>query len=177
MDIPALERELCRLPLAQYAFFPTDALVFSSRVRAVCEQECPRYGKTWSCPPAVGDLQVCIDRCRSYPQGLLIVSLGETKDASDFEKALKTRPTHEALTRQVAELLKKQGAAPFVLSAQSCDLCESCTCPDAPCRHPEQMFPCVESHGIVVPALAEKSGIDLSYGNNVIAWVSLLLFF
>ena len=93
-----------------------------------------------------------------------------------MEETLATRPAHEAVTRQVRQLLLEQGVRPYVLSTESCATCEKCTYPDAPCRHPEQMFPCVESHGIVVTALAERFGVEYQYGNNVVTWFSLLLY-
>ena len=62
MDRSALEQKLAELPIAQYLFFRTDELEFSPRIRTVCEQECPRFGKTWACPPAVGAEEAC--KCR-----------------------------------------------------------------------------------------------------------------
>lgn len=53
MDRAWLEARLCELPLYQYAFIRTSELCFSERVRWICEHECPMYGKTWACPPAV----------------------------------------------------------------------------------------------------------------------------
>lgn len=176
MNRTALEAQLAELPIAQYAFFPTDALEFSRRIRAVCEQECPRYGKTWACPPAVGTVAECRERCLAYPEGLLISTLTEVEDIADMRQTLATRPDHEAVTRKVAALLKSQGLEVMGLSTDSCAVCDQCAYPNAPCRHPEQMFPCVESHGIVATALAERYGIEYQYGGNVVTWFSILLF-
>ena len=44
MDRALLERQLAELPIAQYAFFATEELEFSARIRTVCETECPRCG-------------------------------------------------------------------------------------------------------------------------------------
>lgn len=176
MDRSALEQKLAELPIAQYLFFHTDELEFSPRIRTVCEQECPRFGKTWACPPAVGAYEACKRRCLSYPEGLLIISLAETADISDLDETLKTRSGHETLTHQVADLLQEQGLELLVLSTESCAICDKCTYPHAPCRHPDEMFPCVESHGIIVTALADKFGIDYQYGGNIVTWFSLLLF-
>ena len=38
------------------------------------------------------------------------------------------------------------------------------------------MLPCVESHGILVTALAERYGIDFLAGGNLVTWYSLLLY-
>ncbi len=176
MNREAFEAALAELPVAQYIFFPTKELEFSDRVRTVCRQECPRYGKSWACPPAVGTVEECRARCLSYPEGLLFSTLTEVQDISDMEQTLATRPAHEAVTHKVAGLLRAQGVEVYGLSSESCAICPQCSYPDAPCRHPDKMFPCVESHGIVVTALAEKYGIEYQYGNNVVTWFSLLLF-
>ena len=175
MDRPALEARLAQLPIAQYAFFRPQDLPFSDRVRAVCEQECPRYGKSWSCPPAVGSVESCKARCLSYDEGLVIVTLAEVADPADMAQGLATLPAHEAVTRTVAAHLREQGCSVLPLGAQSCAACEECTYPAAPCRRPEQMFPCVEGCGIVVSALAERCGIETDYGNNVLPWFSVFL--
>lgn len=176
MDRALLERQLAELPLAQYEFFETEELEFSERIRTVCEVECPRYGKTWACPPAVGTVEDCKARCLGYPEGLLLVTLTEVTDIADMEETLATRPAHEALTHEAAALLRAQGLEVIGLSTDSCAICQKCSYPNAPCRHPKQMYPCVESHGIVVTALAEKHGIDYLYGGNVVTWFSLLLY-
>lgn len=176
MNREALEAKLAALPIAQYVFFETAELEFSERIRTVCRMECPRYGKSWACPPGVGTVDECRARCLAHPHGLLISTLTEVEDISDMEQTLATRPAHEAVTHQVAALLRAEGVKVLGLSSESCAICPQCTYPDAPCRHPEKMFPCVESHGIVVTALAEKYGIEYQYGGNVVTWFSLLLF-
>ncbi len=176
MNRAALERRLAELPLAQYEFFSTQELEFSPRIRKVCEMECPRYGKSWACPPAVGTVDECRARCLAYPEGLLIATLTEVEDIADMEQTLATRPAHEELTHEVAALLQDEGLTVMGLSTDSCAVCAHCSYPDAPCRHPARMYPCVESHGIVVTALAEKLGVAYLYGGNVVTWFSLLLY-
>ena len=55
-------------------------------------------------------------------------------------------------------------------------ICEHCAYPDAPCRHPDKMFPCIESYGILVTDLAEKYQITFMNGGNVVTWFSLILY-
>ena len=102
MNRAAVEAQLAELPLAEYVWFETAELEFSERIRTVCRENCPRYNKTWACPPAVGSVEACRARCLSYPQGLLITSLTEVADIADTEAALATRGPHEELTRQVS---------------------------------------------------------------------------
>ena len=176
MDRERLEAGLSQLPLLQYAFFDTADLTFSPRVRQICEQECPMYNRTWACPPAVGTVEACRRRLLAYPRGLMMTSAAEVSDAANMEETLATRGPHEALTRQVRDLLLDQGLEVYVLSTEACALCETCAWPDGPCRHPERMFPCVESHGILVTELAERCGVEFLAGGNVVTWFSLLLF-
>ena len=65
MDRALLERQLRELPIVQYEFFPTEQLVFSDKVRYICETECPQYNTTWACPPAVGSVAACREGCLS----------------------------------------------------------------------------------------------------------------
>ena len=71
--------------------------------------------------------------------------------------------------------MKDQGCELRVLSTESCAICDKCAYPDGPCRHPELMFPCVESQGILVTDLAEKCGMEFFNGNTV-TWFSVLLY-
>lgn len=171
-----LEEKLAALPLFQYEFIHPDELTFSQRIRTVCQQECPMYNTTWACPPAVGTVEECRTRCLSFPDALLITSIAEVSDITDLAETLAARAPHEALTHQVEQLLKDCGADETLgLSTESCALCNQCAYPDAPCRHPDRMYPCVESHGIIVSELAEKYGIDFLMG-NVVVWFSLLFY-
>ena len=162
MNRAAVEAQLAELPLAEFVWFETAELEFSERIRTVCRENCPRYNKTWACPPAVGSVEACRARCLSYPQGLLITSLTEVADIAD--------------TEAVSAILRAQGTEVYGLSTESCAICAHCAWPDGPCRHPDRMFPCVESHGLIVTALAERHGIEYQYGGNVVTWFSLLLY-
>ena len=175
MNRELIEQQLSALPLAQYGWIETAELEFSERIRRVCEQECPMYGKTWACPPAVGTVEECRTRCLSYPHALYLTTLTEVSDIANLEETLATRAPHEAVTREALAILKPHVKDVMALSTEACAICENCAYTGAPCRHPELMFPCVESHGIIVTALAEKEGIDF-YGGNLVTWFSLLLF-
>ncbi len=176
MDRERLEEQLAELPLYQYAFIRSEDLVFSERIRWICEHECSMYNKSWACPPAVGSVEECKARCQSFESGLLIATISEVSDITNLEETLTTRGDHEEITRQVLALVRQQGAKAMALSTESCAACKKCTWPDAPCRRPERMFPCVESHGIVVSEMAERIGLDFYAGGNIVTWFSLILF-
>ena len=66
MDKQAVEQQLCQLPVSQYAWIDPRKIEFSDRVRYVCKHECPMYGTSWACPPAVGTVEACRNRVLSY---------------------------------------------------------------------------------------------------------------
>ena len=175
MDYAKLEAALSAYPLCQYEFIDTSELLFSERIRYVCEHECPMYGKSWACPPAVGSVAECEARCRSYPKALMFTTVTEVNDIADLEETLATRAPHEEITREIAALVRAVAGDVLVLSTEACAFCEKCAYPDAPCRHPERMFPCVESHGIIATAIAEAHGIEF-FNGNIVTWFSLVFF-
>ena len=177
MNRVLLEQQLAELPLYIYDFIDPKELEFNDRIRWICEHECPMYGSTWACPPGVGSLATCEGKCKGYENCLLISTIVEVEDIASLEQTLATRPDHEELTNQVLAMMEEQGVRPYVLSTEACAICERCAVLDnEPCRHPERMHPCVESHGINVVPILEKLGLEFQFGANVVTWISLMFF-
>ena len=177
IDAEKLELALSQLPL--YAYFHVDpqVLEFSDRIRHICQAECPMYGKSWACPPGVGSVPECNGKCLAYQKCLVIGTIVETEDIANIEATLATRPEHEAVTNQVRDILRELGAEPYVLSTEACAICERCAILDGkPCRYPDRMHPCVESHGINVIPVLEENGLDFQYGGNMVTWYSMLFY-
>ena len=177
IDFTKIEEQLSQLPLYIYSWIDPKALEFSERIRWICQHECPMYGTTWACPPGVGTVLQCQGKCMQYENCLLISTIQEVSDIANIEETLATRPAHEEVTNQVADLLRSQGVQPYVLSTEACALCDRCAYLDGqPCRFPEKMHPCVESHGINVVPILESRGLEFQFGANVVTWISLLFF-
>ena len=177
MDKKKLEQALSELPLYVYEFITPEDLEFSDRIRWICQHECPMYGKSWACPPGVGSVEECRNKCFSYKECLMIATITEVSDISDIHETLATRPAHEKITNQVRDLMREQGVQPYILSTEACAECSRCAILDGlPCRLPGRMHPCVESHGINVLGLLESRGLAFQYGENVVTWFSLLFF-
>ena len=177
MNRALLEEQLSQLPLYIYDFISPTDLEFSSRIRWICQNECPMHDQTWACPSAVGSVESCQKKCMSYQNCLMISTITEVVDIADIEETLATRPDHEALTNEVRDLMRAQGVEPYVLSTEACSICESCAILEGKtCRFPEQMHPCVESHGINVVPILESRGLEFQFGANVVTWISLLFY-
>ncbi len=177
MDRAELERRLAELPLYTYFFVEPKSLEFSPRIRHICRTDCPMYGKSWACPPGVGEVAECRARCLQYGNCLLIGTITECEDITDIAATLQTRAPHEKITNQVGDILRGLGVEPYILSTEACAECDRCAILDGlPCRKPERMHPCVESHGIVLTSTLEAHGLDFQYGSNIVTWYSLLFF-
>ena len=177
MDMVKLEQQLAEFPLYFYGMIDPKTLEFSERIRYICGAECPMYNKTWACPPAVGEVSACCNKCQSYENCLMIGTVVEVQDITNIDETLATRPDHEEITNQVRDLLKEQGIEPYILSTEACALCERCAWLDGqPCRYPGKMHPCVESHGINLIPTLEANGLEFQYGENIVTWYSLLFF-
>ena len=161
MDKNRLEQALSELPLYIYSDIDPKSLEFAQRVRYICEHDCPMYGKSWACPPGVGSVESCKQKCERYANCLLIGTITEVPDIADTQACLATRPAHEKVTNQVRDLF----------------ICERCAYLDGlPCRLPGKMHPCVESHGINILPTLETLGVPFQYGENVVSWFSLLFY-
>lgn len=177
IDKEKLEAQLAELPLYIYIFIDPKKLTFSERIRYICKTECPMYGKTWACPPGVGEVSACQEKCLGYKHCLMVGTITETDDIANIEKTLLTRPEHEALTNQIRQLFRQQGVEPYILSTEACAVCDRCAYLDGtPCKHPDRMHPCLESHGINIIPTLEENGLEFQYGGNLITWYSLLFF-
>ena len=177
MDREKLEQALWSLPLYVYEFIEPADLEFSHRIRWICEHECPMYGRSWACPPGVGSVEICKAKCFGYQKCLMISTITEVNDISDINETLATRPEHERITNQVRDLMRELGVDPYILSTEACAECDRCAILDGlPCRLPERMHPCVESHGINILGLLEQMGLSFQYGENVVTWFSLLFY-
>ena len=104
MDKEKLEAQLAELPLYWYHFFSPEELEFSDRIRWICENECPMYGKSWASPPGVGEVSRCMNRCKGYQHCLMVATLTEVSDIANIPEALNTRHDHENITNTVREI-------------------------------------------------------------------------
>ena len=95
------------------------------------------YGKCWTCPPGVGLWEELREHYHSYAHAFVFTTVHPLEDSYDIEGMTKGRKQHTDAERAIEKLLVAE-AEPFAIcGAEGCSLCEKCTYPNAPCRHPE----------------------------------------
>jgi len=147
-------------------------------VRDACAQNsCGKFGTCWTCPPGVGDVNDLEERLHSFKVGLLVQNVTSIEDSWDFEGMFAASATHNTSVRTLWDKLREElpECEILPLGAGSCDQCEKCTYPDAPCRFPDQAMSSVEGYGIDVRALVESCGLQYINGQNTVSYVGLLL--
>ena len=99
MDIKEkFEEFIAQYPIFEYRLLNAADVSVHERVRTICREECERYGSTWACPPAVGELPECEKKIHSFPQAIFFSSVAEVSDMMNMEEMLSTRMAHEDLT-------------------------------------------------------------------------------
>lgn len=176
MNIENIEKKIAQYPIFEYAFIDPQEINCFPAVRSICQIECPQFGQSWSCPPAVGSLEECESRIKDYPNALIFSTISEVTDLLNMAEMLSTRGEHI----EVVEALKKEvfedSDEILILTAESCAICQDCAYPEAKCRHPQKMYPCVESHAISVTDICEKNNLSFLNGHNVVTWFGMIFF-
>ena len=119
-------------------------------------------------------MEHCMEVCREYPYALLFSSVADVPDYSDMKALLATKAEHEEITRQIEQFLKDDAWKCYTLSTDSCSICDKCSYPKRACLHPEQMHPCIESHGILLTKSIEENHMDYFMGEQMVLWFSLI---
>lgn len=171
-----IEKKITEYPIFEYAFFETAELNFYEAVRTICKNECPQYGESWSCPPGVGTLEECQARCISYDHAFIFSTISEVSDILNMDDVLSTRREHIQIVDRIKKNVFAEDDDILILTAESCDLCHTCTYPDQPCAHLDRMYPCIESHTISVTDICEKHNLSFFNGYNVVTWFGMILF-
>ena len=162
-------------PVCEFSYLKPDDLIFTERVRYICEHDCPHYNKSWACPPAIDEIDRCIGACKSFTHVFLVTSVAEVPDCMNFAACLEAKRDHEQMTLSLRKRFEENFGKVLALST-GCMLCNQCAYPDAPCRHPEDRLSTIESHGILIMETASRAGITCDCGNNAVTYFSLIFF-
>ena len=126
-------------------------LEFMQEIRDMCNaDQCDRYNTSWSCPPACATLEELREQVKKYTDGLLVQTVGEIEDSFDWDGIVEAGERQKTNFAQMWDELKKEYTTVFAMVTGSCKLCETCTYPDTPCRHPDRMEVSMEACGLYV---------------------------
>lgn len=160
----------------QHAVLKTSDIPFSAEVLKACEANmCGYYGKSWTCPPGVGEPKQIKNEILKFKTALVFTHFEEIEDSFDFEGMQRAGQRADKILRKVVSMLKKEGVSHIPLGTGACRLCEKCLYPE-PCRYPEEMIVSVEACGINVVRLAADCGINYHNGPNTVTYFCMVIY-
>lgn len=158
-------------------FFDTKKLKFMTEVRDMCKSNlCGKYGGCWTCPPAIENLEDITAKAQSYDWGILLQTTARMEDEFDGDTLQITQDNHKERFARFCMQLKKKEDNFLAMSSSGCDICKTCTYPEAPCRYPELAVPSMEAYGLLVTDVCKSADIPYYYGRNTVTFSSCVLF-
>lgn len=145
-------------------------------VRDACAADkCRAYGKNWTCPPYIGDLDQCREKLRSYKKGILLQTVGKLEKTIDTRGYARVEREHLQAFHKFAEKVRETDENALCLGSGGCRICEKCAYPD-PCCFPKKACSSMEGYGLFVTQICRDSGVTYYHGEKTIAYCALVLF-
>lgn len=153
-------------------------LVCSNSFRAYCEDNlCGFYGKCWSCPPDVGEIEVLTAQLRNYEHIVIYQVVSPVEDISNQEEIYAAGERLSATSQKLQSLLRSTLNKPFLHLGGSCHLCPECTkLYNEPCRYPDKLLPSLSAYGVDVCKTCEGTSLSYMNGENTITNFGMILF-
>jgi predicted metal-binding protein len=154
-------------------------ITFRREFRDACERNtCGKYGLTWMCPPAVGDIDDLIARASAYRRAFVFQSVGLLDDSFDIEGMEAAARKHNELLQSIFSIMETCTDDFLKLGAGACMVCRE-TCAKSlgkPCRFPEKAIASMEAYGIAVSELAELCGMKYVNGVNTVTYFGAIFY-
>jgi len=194
MNLMAMDlAEICKnFGAAEAAEIPANQIIPDTGLRAMCELgTCGRYGRNYTCPPAIGAAEALAEVIRSAKRAVVFRNTYPIEDGFDFEGMMSAQSKHNALALAVNRFLRgachttdkpERGGVQrgedgechgrfLVLTAGGCMLCGECgLAAGTPCPNPEDALSSLEAYGINVTQLCEASGLSYRNGENTVTY-------
>jgi predicted metal-binding protein len=137
--------------------------------------KCGHYGRNWTCPPGCGDLDDNREKLSTFSTGLLVQTTATLDDDFDFETMSEAGRLQRERMLSFRKTLVGSYADILTLGNGSCDLCETCTYPDAPCINPDESISSMEAFGLVVSDVCKSNDLGYNYGPRTITYTGCFL--
>lgn len=172
-----LLRLASEIEFSHIGFFDVAKLVFRQEVRDMCKAgRCGAYGTRWTCPPYCGALEESVEKAKKFSHGILLQMTGAMEDDFDVECMQETERLLKERLALFAKSLKNRTISCLPMTAGTCTKCKTCTCPDAPCRFPEEAYTSMEAYGLIVNDVCALADVKYNYGPKTITFTACVLF-
>ena len=177
IDFDKLAALATQCGFTNFAPLSVHTLEFNQDVRNMCNpQACRNYNKSWSCPPACASLEELSNYAKTFSHGIIVQTVGDIEDSYDWDGIMAVSLQQKKNFALMRGELKKEYDSVFAMGSGACQVCDSCTYPDTPCRFPEKMEVSMEACGLFVSKVCKDNGIAYNYGEGKMAFTSCFLF-
>jgi len=144
--------------------------------RKKCEENlCGHYGKSWTCPPAVGSPEECASELLGFDKAVIMFKRYENIDVKDRKVLESVIRTHHVSCRAIKRMFAEEGLGELTLCDGPCKFCDVCSYPD-PCPYPKEQIPSVSGYGIDMEKYLGSNGIELKFSGNEVTFYGIVLF-
>lgn len=140
---------------------------------------CGRFGKYWTCPPAIGKPDELLAELKGYSHAMLYQTIGDIEDSFDIEGMIEVGHNHEEVSRRIHAAANTlfAGEKFLHLSSGGCYLCERCAKQDdLPCRFPDEALAPMEGYCIDVYKTSTNTDLKYINGTNTVTYFGIILF-
>lgn len=163
--------------VCEYGFVDPTQMEYHQTIRDICKgNTCGQYGCSWACPPAVGTIEECKERCIRYDTMMVFSGLYFMDGAFDVDAMERGMKEFKQVARNLEKTLGSLVGEHLMLSNEGCGICNECTYPHMPCRFPEQLHHSIEGYGFMVSDLAKQAKIEYNNGLGTMTYFGALLF-
>lgn len=158
-------------------FIDPKEMKFLQEVRDMCAaNSCKKYGTCWTCPPGCGTLESISNRAKTFGICAVVQTVGALEDPFDFEGMMAAEEIQKSRFNKLIKAVSVMGNQFLPMATGSCQLCETCTYPNEPCRFPERAFPSMESYGLLVNDICNDAGLKYYHGPGTVTYTACILF-
>ena len=166
-----------KIGFSHTGLFSAKVLSFRLEVRDMCKSgNCGCDGVRWTCPPYCGTLEESASKAQRFTSGILLQMTGEMEDDSDKVCIQRTEQAVKDKLCIFAKRLREQNIDFLPMSAGTCTRCSKCTCPDEPCRFPDEIMISMEAYGLIVMDVCAAAGVNYKYGPKTITFTTCVLY-
>ena len=147
--------------------------------RAACESNrCGNYGRNWTCPPEIGDIDELMEAFKTYENAIVYQTVTPIAHSYDIEGMLAAGDNHNTLTEKLRVAYRDLPVSMELhLGAGGCRVCPRCAKrKNEPCRYPDQAIASLEAYGVSVYELAQKCGMNYINGQNTVTYFGAFLY-
>ena len=177
------DQRLIDLALAEGAFKATiisgDQVALSASFRDICATNaCSRYGRYYTCPPDVGDIEDLMRRVRQFSRALVYQTISPLEDSFDYEGMTKAGYYHTKLSQRLMDRLPELLPSGYLhLASGGCRLCDSCQKLEGkPCVYPDRALPSVSGYGIDVYNTVKDTQLKYINGPDTVTYFGMVLY-